>query len=430
MNLNYNSGTIIQSGGQRPPIPLMTQRDMNVQKKNILFNNEKYVDEKNSDTFSSFPGVLHQRPMTIVNPTYDQYIIKPPKENVTHGSIPDIEIISSYDRNYTLYPNPSSYIIKLKDIYKDVTSVTLFNANIPNTSYIIDSRNNLIYFKESLCQQLIAEVPYGDYDKDTLVKSIEDVLNKIGDSQYKVEIDKLTNKIKICSNLAGGDNIFSLDFHGFSELHDTRTRATYPNRSIGKVLGFSRKNVLYAEGKAIITSGNSTIIGTSKSSFFTDFTVGDKFYVKECDQLFTVIDIKCHDELTVQPTPCCNVKQALMALSCHKAQNKIYLNPEPFIILNILELENVRSNSTPIDRAFAIIPMSCSHNSTNYMTNVCGTDSYIKYFNPPLARLDRLTVQFKDLEGNIVDFQGIDNYLEFRITSLNNPGHYIPGSVN
>jgi hypothetical protein len=429
--MSYNTGTLIPSGGKRPPPPMLTQRDPNLQAKQVFHQNEQYIDEKNSDNFSPFPGSLNnQRPMTIANPTYEQYIVKPPKENVTHGSIPDIEIICSEDRNYTTYPDPSNYIVKLKDVYKNVTSIALFNASIPNTSYLVDYRNNLIYFRETQCEQLVAEVPEGDYLPCTLVTNIEKALNDVGDSKYTVILDELKNKITICSDLSGGDHIFSLDFYGCSEPHDCRTRAVYPPRSIGRIIGFPRENFLYASGKAKFTTGSGIVIGNQKSSFLTDFQTGDKFYVQECKQIFTVTSVVSDDEINVTPVSPCNAKHARLALACHRAQNKFNLSSDAFIILNILELENVRANSTPIDRAFAIIPMVFPHNTKNFITNpTFGSNSYIKYFNPPLSRLDRLTIKFIDVDGNIVNFQGIENFMEFRITTLNNPGKYVPGST-
>ena len=95
----------------------------------------------------------------------------------------------------------------------------------------------------------------------TLVTNIEKALNDVGDSKYTVILDELKNKITICSDLSGGDHIFSLDFYGCSEPHDCRTRAVYPPRSIGRIIGFPRENFLYASGKAKFTTGSGIVIG-------------------------------------------------------------------------------------------------------------------------------------------------------------------------
>ena len=38
--------------------------------------------------------------------------------------------------------------------------------------------------------------------------------------------------------------------------------------------------------------------------------------------------------------------------------------------------------------------------------------------------------QFKDYEGNLVNFNGIENFMEFRIHTMNAPGKYDPGVIN
>jgi len=429
---SYNAGTLIPSGRQGPPPPMLTQFDPNTQARQVVHGRGQFTEEKNIVTHSPYPEALNgQRPMTIVAPTYDQHIIKPPKANVTHGRIPDIEIICSEDRNFTTYPDSCNYVIKLKDIYKNVTSVTLFNACIPNTAYLIGRRNNLIYFRESICEKLVAEIPVGDYNPAELVNNIQAALNAAGDSTYTVILNGLTNKFTIKSNLAGGEHIFSLDFYGCSEPHDNRTRAVYPPRSIGKVIGFPRQNFLYASGKAGLTSGSTTVIGNSKTSFLTEFSPGDTFFVGECNQIFTVVSVASHDEMVVSPAAACTTNNVCLAKGSHTAPNKFDLSSDAFVILDILELENVRSNSTPIDRAFAVVPMVFPHNTKNFVVSpVGGVPPYIKHFNPPLARLDRLTIQFKDIDGNLINFNGIENFMEFRIHTINANGKYDPGTIN
>lgn len=437
-NTSYNAGIFIPSGRQGPPPPMLTQFDQNLQSKHVVHSRGQYSEEKNIVSHSPYPESLNgQRPMTIVSPTYDQHIIKPPIENVTHGRIHDTEIICSEDRDYTLYPNPSNYIIKLKDIYKNVTSVTLFNASIPNTAYLIDERNNLIYFRETSCDKMVAEIPCGDYKCalklaeaiSIAMTNVSIAMNSPGNhSTYTTTVDELKNKICISSNLIGGDHIFSLCFYGCSEPHDGRKRAIYPPRSIGRVLGFPRQDFLYAYGKANLSSGRNIVIGNEKTCFTTDFKEQDIFYVEECDQIFTVIFIENDNEMTIDPPAPCNASCVLLAKGKHIAPNKYDLSSDAFLILNILELENIRSNSTFVDRAYAVIPMIFPHNTKNFVVSPSGgVPPYVKYFNPPLARLDRLTICFKDKDGNIVNFNGIENFMEFRIHTLNANGKYEPG---
>ena len=51
------------------------------------------------------------------------------------------------------------------------------------------------------------------------------------------------------------------------------------------------KDLLYANGSATVADGETIIIGSVHSTFKSDFKVGDKFFVGECDQIFTVTSI-------------------------------------------------------------------------------------------------------------------------------------------
>ena len=73
-------------------------------------------------------------------------------------------------------------------------------------------------------------------------------------------------------------------------------------------------------------------------------------------------------EMIVDTEASCDVECACIAKGKHMAPNKYDLSSDAFVILDILELENVRSNSTPVDRAFAVIPMVFPPNSKNFVS--------------------------------------------------------------
>lgn len=428
--MSYNSDILIKTGCSPPP-QIYTQNNPNIQQRHIMYQSN--VSESDIFTNNPYPNSFHSKPIPLVNPTYNQHIIKPPKENVTHGSIYDTEVICSEDRDYTIYPDPSRYVIKLKDIYKNVTAVTLFNACIPNSSYIINQNNNKIYFRET-CEIYIAEIPVGDYTIDELCTVIGETMTEVSKnnnsnfSTYTASYDNITGKVCISSDLKGGEHIFSLDFCGPSENFNGKKRNTYPSKSIGKVIGFSRKHFLYAAGLSNITFNSTTIYGNEKSEFTKDFKPGDIFFVEQCDQIFTVNSVINDTILTVNETPLNNCYNVQLAKGKHCASNKYDLRPDCFIVLHILELENIRSNISSIDRSFVTIPMISSEKNF-LISSTSGTPSYVKYFNPPLSRLDRLTICFKDKNGNIIDFNGLEHYLEFHIHTLNAPGKYVPGAI-
>jgi hypothetical protein len=366
----------------------------------------------------------------MVAPTYDQYIVKPPKRNVTHGRIPDVEFISSEDRNCTLYPNPNDYVIKLKDEYKNVTSVTLFNAAIPNTAYLVGQRNNLLYFQESLSgPTIIAELPVGDYCPDTLRAALEAALNAAGDSNYTVVLNTLINRYEFRSDLSGGDNIFNLVFFGDSVPDVDNSRGIFPPRSIGPVIGFNCPTDFgFAEGLVTVTNGSAIVVGDNGTRFTEDFQVGDTLAIPACPGFVsTVLTITDDHEMTLAAPVPCTAANVQIAQGVHRAPGKFDLSSDSFVVLDIRELEVVRGNATAVDRAFAVIPMIFPHNTKNFVVSPAGgVPPYKKFFNPPLPRLDRLTVRFTDYHGNLVDFCGVNNFMEFRILTVNQPGKYDP----
>ena len=106
--------------------------------------------------------------MSIYNPTYDQFVIKPPERNKTHGRISQKLIVDSRDRDYTLYPKPNKYRYNLEEEYKDVISVELVLGEFPNTVYNIYQKNNQMILKVGdECKKFILDE--GEYTNDSFL---------------------------------------------------------------------------------------------------------------------------------------------------------------------------------------------------------------------------------------------------------------------
>ena len=427
--MSYNQGMLINRG-QRPPTAILTQVDPDKQTRNIYFADDK-TKEKDISSINPYPDVFERkRPMPIIEPTYDQYIVKPARKNTTHGRIPYIEFITSCDRNSELYPNSGDYQIKFKDTYTNVSSVTLFNGCIPNTFYKITKYNNVIYFQESTCEKLMVVISEGDYTEEQLELEIAEKMNKVGESTYEVKISPITHKIKICSNLDGGDHIFRLLFNGGTEPHQYTKRPIYPHNSIGKILGFTPKNIQCAKGKVSVTEGSNMIFGDSNTEFLKDFSAGDVFYIEGICQKFKVESVIDDHTMKTCESSCSTDKCLKISKGCLTGQNVVNLCSLNCIVLDILELHNIKSNVKGLDDSFAVLPLFPIKNNTSFIIpQVKGNSPYVKYFNPPLARLDRMTIKFKDLNGNIIDFNGVDNLLGFKIKTINAPGSYDLGSL-
>ena len=174
-----------------------------------------------------------------VNTFYDPLIIKPPDRNKTHGSITRHLVVDSRDRDYLLYQNSNKYRIDIPQEWKDVTSLELSLAQIPNTFYNITQTNNTFYISDSPNNIFSVNIPEGQYNNNSLI----DALNgKYGDlfinfnSNLNFSRNPVKLKLRIQSNRANNQKfIYNLNY----VLNDTCSPCKL--NSIDKTIGFINK---------------------------------------------------------------------------------------------------------------------------------------------------------------------------------------------
>ena len=83
------------------------------------------------------------------------------------------------------------------------------------------------------------------------------------------------------------------------------------------------------------------------------------------------------------------------------------MTPDRYIVMSLSpNAELLTSTTQAIDRSFALIPitpMLCINNDD---------DSYIKRWNPPLARVARINLEFTNADGSPYDFHNQDHRVE------------------
>ena len=176
--------------------------------------------------------------------------------------------IDSRDRNTDIFIQPNAYQIHLPEEYDDVIKVELITAEVPKSGYLIETYNNILHFQELNFQvsnnsYYEAEIIIGNYTKDTITMAIANAMNLVGQSSYDVLI--VDGKIKIQSDLAGGDNIFNLLLKEGYENYGTDTiRSKYMLFSSGRTLGFKCVNLTgannYTANKSITFQGEDYIM--------------------------------------------------------------------------------------------------------------------------------------------------------------------------
>ena len=155
-------------------------------------------------------------------------------------------LIDSKNRNKSIYPDPNSYKIDLKNSINNIIEIHLISAIIPNTVYPIDIHNNIL----TLIQQSETKNMYltiGSYTLNQLATELQYQLNLskyIGYDDYVVEYNTLNDKYTITNT-----NQFTLKFGN---------NIKYDEKSIGRILGFLPKSY---EGNSI-SSVNNTDLNT------------------------------------------------------------------------------------------------------------------------------------------------------------------------
>lgn len=269
--------------------------------------------------------------------------------------IPIAYFIDSRDRDCNTYAEPNDYVVETNYVYKNITSITLLSCVLPNTIYNIYENNNLIHFEETDSVVLTAVIPPGDYTLTTLPTAIKTAMEAVGNSTYTVTIDATTSRITITSDLSGGTGIFNLRWAG-----DTVKK------------GFNGSHVILREDSI----GN--VLG------------------------FLPVD--------------------LTGANSYTATGIVNLNTLPYLLLFIENIEKYESSENGGSRAFCQIYRNTDGSgggiNSNTIHNIQSSFHNVKHFSPPLAKLDRLHITFRDYWGNIINFNSAEHSLLFEFATV------------
>ena len=402
--------------------------------------------------------------MSIYNPTYDQFVIKPPERNKTHGRISEKLVIDSRDRDYVLYPKPNKYRYELEEEYKDVISVELVLAEIPNTVYNIYEKNNQMILSvgedsspTKVCKKFVLD--NGEYSNESFLNYLNGSKGNIfetfidpttGEGAYfNFYQDPDTHILKIQSNKPFS---FDLDYSmgdKFIKCNQGDIDKYYESihyESIDRTLGFKREkhvaDTKFDERKdcnlntietitgisatplTVTTGYDQYLIETTQKDMREYFSVGD--YLEFTNNgTYKVIQIVNKNQIIVEDflsngNPNTNDIAPYYAIYSNRAFD---LGCPQYVILDIPQFHYLKAKPASIADAYAVIPLD-EKCKTIVNSGQISLDKEIKYFNPPLARLNYMDINFLRYDGSLVDFKGNEHMLAFRVTCLNQPGKY------
>ena len=90
--------------------------------------------------------------------------------------------------------------------------------------------------------------------------------------------------------------------------------------------------------------------------------------------------------------------------------------------MKIRDFTNINSNGTS-NNSYTVIPLTGTDTTIVNQATI-PAHGIIKYFNPPLARMPWIDIEFLNYDGSLFDFRGQENILLFTLNMLNQPGKY------
>ena len=389
--------------------------------------------------FSDFPNGISNR-IQQSSLDYNPLIIKPPDRNRTHGTITKHIVIDSRDRDYLKYPSSSKYRVEITEDLRDVTSIELSLAQVPNTYYNIAVQNNTFYIGDENEKIYSVEIPEGQYTNELLLETLNgkygNLFNEF-DSQLNFSRDPRDLKLRIESDQSFNYNINYTKNDNCSpcKINSIDTTIGFLNKVYFSIpIDLSYINVVF---------GNITSLGTLSLNdynlykmdlndievdFKKIFFEGDYFTLYSGTQEYKCRIYKINNGNSITYESLDDLNSTLLSGTIFNdihiiiSPNIFQLDTKPYVILKLNEAKLLNSVNAS-NNAYTIIPL---RNEADSIVNQSTTPVHgvIKYFNPPLGKLFWFDIEFLNYDGTEFNFRGQENMLLFIISMLNQPGKY------
>jgi len=280
---------------------------------------------------------------------------------------------SSENRDSNLYPYGNSYTLYLGTPVKQIKKVELVSASIPNTLYNITNGSNLMALSNVAGKLITFSIPNGFYSASGLASEI----GMAAGNATGVSVQYISNE---------GKMLFTNTSTQFKMIINTT--------ELAPLLGFSTSDV----GQVI----TSQIVATSTSQVLPLYS--------DNSQYRGLYWIKSSQVVTMSPIDG-------VFLDIQELRNNTNEDAQALVSSGSQNYATV-SGSTA-SRTFGIIPLDVASGTIKWFKKYTDYDLTVD-FPYPIQRLDRLTIQWTDINGNILSFNGLeDNSFILRFHTLN-----------
>lgn len=293
---------------------------------------------------------------------------------------PGLLVVDSSSRNWDK-EDSNHYTLPLGEHFAYVHSIELIDGYVPASGYLVDSHHNTLHFQEGSGSPILqATIEPGNYEIQSVLSLLSTAMNQVSPHHwnYLCQLDPVTLKVTIMA-----DHVFKLCWANGTEVVGDRgltetqvidpvthkreirrvetsnSRRRYMDNSIGKILGF----------RPVDLDGHTEYQGTM-----------------------------------------------IYELAPYKYVG-IFVNTE-----NVDDFKKIVAPSPDngINGAFAMVPLNVTSTCYEIKYNqVISNGRFIKTFNPPI-HFNQIKIQFRSIDGQLYDFNGLDNFLIFEVKKIFN----------
>ena len=392
--------------------------------------------------------------------TYNSHVIPRPETITPRNDHSQIVIIDSKDRNKFLYNNSNNYIAELNSQFYDVTEVELISMYYKFSNYEFNKNNNKLFIDNNTTNEsLTIALGIGNYTIEQMINHLTYKLNSycsikninyIITPKYSDILDRfyfrINNTDKFTLNFRGDEKRYPSTLYG--NMTENTNIYSYKNNTNGVYYGFSANNFsntfnLFSmkieninQSDKIHTLTLNIKDTTSYSNLFNILNTRDtemRIYFENSNNGVNTSYTVLYSDLIGFELVSDETISVTLRLT-ENIDNLLILNPifytniimgdilrsdkkDSYVLLDIHEFNRLECLNSNIQNSYVKIPVN--QNEHVYFDNTKNHGT-IKYFNPILKKLDRLTIKIKDRDGNILDNNGLDHTMVFAIKSLNN----------
>jgi hypothetical protein len=402
---------------------------------------------------------------------YSSHIVPYPNKVEAHNESSNIVVIDSNDRNKNIFNNSNNYTITFPSVFKDVSEIELISIYYKYSNYELDQSNNKIFITNINNERDIEiTIPKGNYKTDELESIFSKVYSNLS-LNYAILI-KFSSILNRFYFIIDSTDIYSVNFKGLPDnvltnlYSDNRDNVTsedsifkYKEKTNGRYFGFSENNFtnkpLIDKLNMVVTQNNNNNYDHVLSLIISD----NKSYSQLVDTLnmydsdlkliisispeeeYHINNIKINNDYTIKFIIYENKIDIMVTLAVdlsNKFNSTEVLNPtiytniiigdiirtkdrDKYVLIDIKEFDRLVSINDNIHNSYVKIPVDQSEHQYFDNAKIHGT---IKYFDPIMASLDRLTIQIKDRDGTILEDNGLNHTMVFSVKCLNDKKNY------